>query len=1088
MTWLTTPLRRAVNSPRATAVAQVLATLGVPVAVAVWLGSLGVTLVPRVGMSTSVAAALTVAVAAAWSWSLRSRRQPVGPRQLAALWLGATFLLPLWGDCATSLLVYTLGSWTATDGGIFLISLLAWGPVIAAAWRLVETVVVTAAVTRIASLVFIPAVIATIATWTLLPEGPIALWWQAPCAALLGAVCVGAIASRTTMSASPSGEVAVEQAVEPAASPLAMLSSGLGLVACGMLWPLLGRVTDQFVPATMHVVVAALVGLFTGMVVGRWLLRLRPTWTVATIALCGAILSVWVGAFPFNAEIAGWATSTLSQTTPLFAVRMGLAAVPVFVLGVAAAAWSFRLQPAVLSPWLFAAGAVAARELIPTCSTGLLLGIAFAAWALSAAIRVAMGLMSSVRQPRLGHGLKTGLPSSQIVRTVGQASSGTLTSGCDNAPFAMPVKARWLGMIPAAMVMVTAAGPWMVSQYRPDATARVLFSTTIFEGRRAGLSGVELFVLDEGRLIAAVDGPTGTVVAHRHAGSQWQLRKNGLPMGAFSTDPSAFPNFSGDVLAAAIPLALHAQPERVLVAGMSTTVPLSTALAFPVLAADCLEPDSALVAMHRGAVARERGESPLADERVRVAVGDPTWSLRTRGALYDVILSDPDYPVLAAAGAVHSQDFYRSAADRLTRDGIFAQRIRSVDLGPDALTTLIATAQNEFSAVMLFDTAPGEVLLVATSSPSGLIREGVVSRLQAGHLRQCLANCGMDWSMVLNLAAWSPDALMKLLAVNRPDASTAASPRLLFAMPNEAYAWTAKQQRLAALFTPHQGRLATLAGEDGSSAEVLRRLAEVKGQQDLMVKYGDEFWAYRKAVKEQVTHQPRTLMKDKSGKIGDTLHDEDRRRIQYFQSLKNALAQRDDASLARLESFERPYDPLLSFFVHAEAAEIAGRLTPRQPDRELRHRLHTIYFAPPATRSVRSVVEALRLVADFPNAVPTPQRRWEMQSALLSALSARWATRREITSNASPQLLSDLDTSLLLTRRTLDEMERTREEAGIPMTEWVARRRVLNRTLVSRLEQFRQTATLRTAPTTEGELSPTRPETGAPTIVPPLAN
>jgi hypothetical protein len=593
--------------------------------------------------------------------------------------------------------------------------------------------------------------------------------------------------------------------------------------------------------------------------------------------------------------------------------------------------------------------------------------------------------------------------------------------------------------------------------------------------------------LDEGRLIQAYEGVTGTFVAHRHGGSQWQLRRNGLPLGAFSTDVAAFPNFSGDVLFAAIPLAIHAQPERVLITGLTTSVPLSTALAFPLLAADCVEPDAALVDMHRGPVARERGESPLADERVRVRVADPLWAIRSARETYDVILSDPAYPVLAAAAADHSAEFYRYAAGRLARGGVFAQRIRSVDLGPQALTNLISTAQNEFSAVMLFDMAPGEVLLVATSSPEGLIREGLVSRLQAGHLRQCLASCGMDWSMLLNLAAWSPDGLMAMLATRRPDPSTMASPGLLFAMPNEAYAWTPKQQRLAALFTPHQTRLASLCGEDGNSPEVVRRLAEVTARQDLMIKYGDEFWAYRKAVKEQVTHKSRTLMKDKSGKLGDTLHDEDRRRIQYFQSLKKALELKTDESLARLESFERPYDPLLSFFVHAEAAEIASRLAPRQPARELRHRLHTIYFAPPATRSVRSVVESLRLVIEQPSATPEPQRRWELQSALLSALSARWATRQEVTPNASPQLLSDLDTSLLLTKRTLDEMERTRGEAGIPDAEWTSRRRVLNRTLVSRLEHFRQMAKLRTAPPS-AEPSRPSPDSTIPSLTPPLAN
>ena len=123
------------------------------------------------------------------------------------------------------------------------------------------------------------------------------------------------------------------------------------------------------------------------------------------------------------------------------------------------------------------------------------------------------------------------------------------------------------------------ATPWLMSTYRPDLAARTLFSTAVFENLRAGTDPTELAWLDEGRLILQVEGTTGTFTAHRYGGAQWQLRKNGLPLGGVSSEETAFPNFSGDVLLAALPLALHEQPERVLLLGLGTGEVLNTTIA-----------------------------------------------------------------------------------------------------------------------------------------------------------------------------------------------------------------------------------------------------------------------------------------------------------------------------------------------------------------------------------------------------------------------------------------------------------------------------------------------------------------------------
>jgi hypothetical protein len=1048
MAGLTAAVRRLLSHPVTARFGRCLLGLILLVSAGVWLASFGVTLTVRAGGSAAAQAGLLLALAAATTALL----VPIpalarwSTRPMAALWMGLALLLPLATDWLEQVGITLLGS--GQDLSVLLIVLVAYGlPLVGMAFLITPLLSRAAVLAGTGPLTPLLSLAAGL-LWLFAPESGSPLWMQSFVAVGMGcsALCL------VRKQAEPESATVPKSQFAPISAPLSLVDSiaiGLLIIAAGWMLLLSGRVSEQLVPGTIHLAVAPLAALFFGLLVGNLLPVRTARSTVCLLAMLGGLLAFWMGAFPLHMSWARWASARIEQPGLLFVVRMLLAAPPGLLIGLTVGMLARRLPQTVATPWLFVAGWVAAQAILPERSVALLVQVGALMWFAPLAL-----LTWSARR--------------EVVNVLGNGAWGMR-------------RQRLAQATSLAGAVALLATPWLTSTYRPDLAARTLFSTAVFENLRAGTDPTELAWLDEGRLILQVEGTTGTFTAHRYGGAQWQLRKNGLPLGGVSSDETAFPNFSGDVLLAALPLALHEQPERVLLLGLGTGEVLSTTIACPILTADCVEADRALLALHRGPLAAERGTSPFSDERVAVRVADPHWFVRTPGPTYDVILSQPDYPILATAAASHTREFYRDCSRKLSAEGIFAQRIRITDLGPAVLTTLIATLQSEFPSVILFDTAPGEFLLVASPSGTGLVRKGLVDRLRAGHLQQRLATAGVDWSMLLNLAAWSRDDLMKLLAANRPEECTRSNPNLLFSIPSEAYSWAPKQQQIGALFHPYRARLANWCGQDGDSPEVVRRLAEVAGQQDLMLKYGDEFWAYRKAVREQVTSKPRSLLKDAHGKSGDRLHDEDRRRIQYFQSLKVALEKRDGDSLARLESFERPYDPLLSFFVHAEAAEILAKFEPRQPARELAHRLHTVYYAPTHTRSVRAVVEALRLVNQFPEAVSDPSRRWSVQSALLTALDGRWSTRREVTSNASRQLLSDLDTSLLLARQTLDSLAQTHTAAGVAAEEWQARERVLNRTLVTRLEGFRQSARVGGAtPVDTPAESPTAPALSLP--------
>src|SRR5260221_9427122 len=143
-----------------------------------------------------------------------------------------------------------------------------------------------------------------------------------------------------------------------------------------------------------------------------------------------------------------------------------------------------------------------------------------------------------------------------------------------------------------------------------------------------------------------------------------------------------------------------------------------------------------------------------------------------------------------------------------------------------------------------------------------------------------------------------------------------------------------------------------------------------------MTKYADQYWAYRASLRDQVKEKPRSQIRQASATDDEgRMHPEDRRRLRYFQVLGQAVKSNHAADIERLVDFASPYDPLISYFVHEEAAEMYSRSAERDVARELRHRLHATFFSSPPDASLRNVVAPLRLLREHPEPEPDPQPR-----------------------------------------------------------------------------------------------------------------
>jgi hypothetical protein len=592
--------------------------------------------------------------------------------------------------------------------------------------------------------------------------------------------------------------------------------------------------------------------------------------------------------------------------------------------------------------------------------------------------------------------------------------------------------------------------------YNPSWSAKTLFTTTVFVAHRNGVERNLLPVLDDGRNVAVVEGARGTLTVWKHGGRQWQVRENGIPKGMVSADPRVFPQFAPEMLQAAVPLILHQKPQRLMLLGLGSGVSLSTGLSFPIKHVVCVEPDRALHGVVRHIAGGVAG-GLLDDDRLTLVEADPLLASARRGETFDVFVSSPDHCSLIRAQGCFTPDFYRRASGLLAADGIFCQRMQFIDLGPEPLRVVTRTLQAAFRDVLAMEVAPGEILFLATNGKQGLVRPELIHRVQAEHVRKLLAQLGLDWSVLLNLAACHQQELVKFAVETGSRPNTASRGLLPFSLPRDVVRWGAKLQEVQKALGPRSGRLVDWMGEEVASSDLVRRLAEVKGQQNLMVKYADQYWAYRASVRDQVTSRPRSEIRQVSHEEPSrSMHPDDRRRVRYFSALGRAVKTRSIEDIRYLAEFESPYDPLLSYFVHQEVAELYARAEPRDYEQELGHRLYSVYYSSPQNQSVRSVIETLRLLREHPETTPDATQRWDDMNALLQVLQMRWDARAGVNPTNPQIVLGEIDASILAIQKTCDTLDTLAAEAGIDAGYWSCRRRAVEKMLVRPLQGYRE--------------------------------
>jgi len=158
--------------------------------------------------------------------------------------------------------------------------------------------------------------------------------------------------------------------------------------------------------------------------------------------------------------------------------------------------------------------------------------------------------------------------------------------------------------------------------------------------------------------------------------------------------------------------------------------------------------------------------------------------------------------------------------------------------------------------------------------------------------------------------------------------------------------------------------------------------------------------------------------------------------------------------ISRVSQIAMTYDPMISYFMHDEVAELYKKSNSSSPKLEFSHRLHAINYGSALDRSINSVIRAMKLANANPKMFSTSDQQWDHLNGLLQELKRRWDNRSQARPVTSKQALHDIELSISAIEQTFETMNEIHSAIGISEEDWRLRKLVLERTLVRPLQTY----------------------------------
>lgn len=616
----------------------------------------------------------------------------------------------------------------------------------------------------------------------------------------------------------------------------------------------------------------------------------------------------------------------------------------------------------------------------------------------------------------------------------------------------------------AAAACFAAAIISAVAHWDPAPVSSLVFSSRTQAALHRGIEKGLIPQSESSRLVVAMPGETGDLAVWRKAGSLLEFQRNGQSLGRVSIDTSLSPQPPEEILPAIMGLVIHPQPARVLLLGDDTGACLRTCTHFPLRDIVAVRGDRRLT--HLANQFTWSGlQTPVdQDSRVTILHQPQMLALRNRRLKpFEVIVAAGESLLQPSAAYQFTAEYYAAVKSRLTSDGVFCQRIRQEHSDPDPVRQVLSTLMTIFEHVGAVQTVPGDILVFATNDADGLVDPEVLTRLQRPHVRQEITSAGWDWSQVAVLPFLNANDPIGLFShEKRPRVISIRSGGLTLSAAIDALDRRNRQAEMVASFGPHQMQFLASIPPNEEHAEVQRRLSALAQQVEILAGMPDQPWTYRKSLRMEMQRSPRAPLEIvQSGEVVKVAHPLDELRKNYFESLGLALRSLSDAPAAvpgaiqSLDAFTSCGEPLISFFSNYEIVRLHELARHPEPSDELTHRLRIVFQAGSSDASVRPVISALDQLTRNTRLIASPQERYDVLNSLVQKLIERWEARTAWEPKSALRVQNDVDQSVRVTNRALEEMESLLADVQVSREEFFSRRRFVNFALISPLRDYR---------------------------------
>jgi predicted membrane-bound spermidine synthase len=106
------------------------------------------------------------------------------------------------------------------------------------------------------------------------------------------------------------------------------------------------------------------------------------------------------------------------------------------------------------------------------------------------------------------------------------------------------------------------------------------------------------------------------------------------------------------------------------------------------------------------------------DPRSRIVIDDARAHFAGGGSRYDLILSEPSNPWVSGVSALFTTEFYAGVARQLADGGVFGQWVHLYEIDDGLVLGILAALHENFGAYEIFQTAPNDMIVVATRAPT----------------------------------------------------------------------------------------------------------------------------------------------------------------------------------------------------------------------------------------------------------------------------------------------------------------------------------------------------------------------------------